>query len=312
MLAETPASRLTFAEYRFLFRAIEVIEIPEFSGSLWRGAFGHALKQLHCCQQRLHTPDCLYARLFEPPMPEVRENAGILRSTGTFPVPYVFRVQRQPARQLQPGDWFSVKLLLVAQANQYVRAIIETLQHAARQGLGKGRGRARLQEVVQWPVYGNASVLYADDLFFRAAALEPLICPEPATAARVHFLTPVNLGDHGESFVVERFLMGVVRRVSLLHRFYTDAPLAVDFGQLKQQASRIHHQANVWSGGWQRYSSRQQSVQPVYGWLGDVFLQGAELADFWPYLHLGQWLHTGKSTNMGLGRYELQRVILDS
>ena len=148
MLAETIASRLTFSEYRFLFRAVDSIDFPEFTGSLWRGAFGHAL----------------------------------------------------------------------------------------------------------W----------------------------------------------------------LVLRVSLLHQFYTDAPLQADFSALKYQAAHIRHKANVWSGGWQRYSSRQQRELPVKGWLGDIFLQGENLANFWPYLYLGQWLHTGKSTNMGLGRYELQQVLLET
>ncbi|MBJ6612178.1 MAG: CRISPR system precrRNA processing endoribonuclease RAMP protein Cas6 [Candidatus Thiothrix moscowensis] len=136
--------------------------------------------------------------------------------------------------------------------------------------------------------------------------------PEPATSAHIHFITPVNLGDHGESFAVERFLMGVVRRVSLLHQFYSDALLEADFSVLKRQSTHIRHKATVWSDGWQRYSSRQQREQPVKDWLGDIFLQGGNLADFWPYLYLGQWLHTDKSTNMGLGRYELQRVLLET
>lgn len=100
MSVETSPSRLTFAEYRFLFRAVDAIDFPEYTGSLWRGAFGHALRHLHCCGQEVHTDDCLYARIFEPQMPEVREDAGILKTISTFPVPYVFRVQRQQPRRL--------------------------------------------------------------------------------------------------------------------------------------------------------------------------------------------------------------------
>lgn len=308
MPAGIPPSNLTFAEYRFLFRAVEPVDFPEFTGSLWRGAFGHALKQLYCCGREQHSDDCIYARLFEPPMPEVKEDAGIFKTITTFPVPYVFRVQRQQARQVLAGEWFSVKLLLVAHANQYLRPVIHAMQVAGRMGLGKGQGKAELQEVVQLPVYGNATVIFADGIFFRSSPLDVPPSPEPANNARIHLLTPVNLGDRGEAFSVERFLMGVVRRVSLLHQFHADAPLEADFSELKRLATQIEHKAEVWSGGWQRYSSRQQGMQPVRGWLGDIYLQGAGLAAFWPYLHLGQWLHTGKSTNMGLGRYELQRV----
>lgn len=308
MSVETSPSRLTFAEYRFLFKAAEPIDFPEFTGSLWRGAFGHSLRQLYCCGRERHTDDCIYSRLFEPQMPEVKEDAGILKTVASFPVPYVFRVQRQQIRRVLAGESFSVRLLLVANANHYLRPVINAMQVAGRGGLGKDYSKAELREVVQLPVYGNATAIFANGIFFRSSPLCAPHIPEPATSARIHLLTPVNLGDKGEFFSVERFLMGVVRRVSLLHQFYADAPLEADFAELKRQAAHIGHKAEVWSGGWQRYSSRQQAMQPMRGWLGDIFLQGAGLAAFWPYLHLGQWLHTGKSTNMGLGRYELQRV----
>lgn len=308
MPAVSPPATLRFAEYRFVFQAVEYVALPEFTGSLWRGALGHALHQHYCCGQQPHTNDCLYARLFEPIPPETREDAGILRNLTTFPAPYVFRVQRQTACHLSPGQKFTVRLLLVEHANHYLRPVINAMQVAGQRGLGKGRGRAELREVVQLPLAGNATVVFAQGSFFRAAPLELTIVPEPSLSARIHLLTPLNLGDHGEAFVVERFLMGVVRRISLLHRFYADVLLEVDFTGLKQQIMHIQYKADVWSGGWERYSSRQQGKQPVKGWLGDIFLQGNGLVAFWPYLHLGQWLHTGKSTNMGLGRYELQRV----
>jgi CRISPR/Cas system endoribonuclease Cas6 (RAMP superfamily) len=41
------------------------------------------------------------------------------------------------------------------------------------------------------------------------------------------------------------------------------------------------------------------------GILGSFLLNGEELADFWPYLWLGQWTHAGKGATMGLGRYRI-------
>ena len=108
MSAETSPSRLTFAEYRLLLRAVNAIDFPEFNGSLWRGKFGHALRNLRCFGQETHTDDYLYTQVFEPQMPEVREDAGILKTISTFPVPYVFRVQRQQARRLNLCDCFLV------------------------------------------------------------------------------------------------------------------------------------------------------------------------------------------------------------
>ncbi len=39
---------LRVATYVAVFRAIEWLELPDFPGSAWRGAMGHALKRLVC------------------------------------------------------------------------------------------------------------------------------------------------------------------------------------------------------------------------------------------------------------------------
>ncbi len=41
------------------------------------------------------------------------------------------------------------------------------------------------------------------------------------------------------------------------------------------------------------------------GLLGSMTMNLERIESLWPYLYLGQWLHAGKGTNMGLGRYRL-------
>ena len=50
--------------------------------------------------------------------------------------------------------------------------------------------------------------------------------------------------------------------------------------------------------GW---SAKQQKEKPMGGILGSFILDMRELAPFWPYLWLGQWVHVGKGAVMGLG-----------
>jgi hypothetical protein len=58
---------------------------------------------------------------------------------------------------------------------------------------------------------------------------------------------------------------------------------------------------------WTRYSSRQQQEMTLGGVLGNWTLHGAPdvLAEIYPWLWLGQWLHVGKNASMGLGKYHL-------
>jgi hypothetical protein len=53
-----------------------------------------------------------------------------------------------------------------------------------------------------------------------------------------------------------------------------------------------------------RYSARQAKETPLGGVMGTWELKG-ELTPLLPWLWLGQWLHLGKGTTMGMGQYSL-------
>ena len=56
---------------------------------------------------------------------------------------------------------------------------------------------------------------------------------------------------------------------------------------------------------WQRYSARQETTMLMGGLVGSVTFEGS-LAEFLPFLELGELIHVGKGTVMGLGQYRLQ------
>ena len=79
-----------------------------------------------------------------------------------------------------------------------------------------------------------------------------------------------------------------------------------DFPTLCDAADAVQIDASALRGFTvQRYSSRQQRNTPLDGLLGVLRLHG-NLSAFEPLLHLGQWLHVGKETVFGLGRYTLR------
>ena len=307
-MSDTPSPiALPFSEYRFRFHAIESISFPEFTGSLWRGVFGQALLK-HCCGTSPHQPTCLYSRIFEPEKSHYSLGDMMTRHYNHIPTPYIFKVTPRQACTYSPGDEFDLLLLLVGSANQYLQTVIRALKTAAENGLGQSQGKAKLIDVVQMSGQGQQTLVYADSMFFKPTAMRIVQTPDFSSPLRVSLQMPLNLGDKGKEFLLSRFLMGVVRRVSLLQLFYGDSPLDVDFVNLKQQAAKIQAKTRLSSAGWKRYSSRKKMEQPLKGWVGELFLQGEGLEALWPYLYLGQWLHTGKSTNMGLGRYQIEYV----
>jgi CRISPR/Cas system endoribonuclease Cas6 (RAMP superfamily) len=46
------------------------------------------------------------------------------------------------------------------------------------------------------------------------------------------------------------------------------------------------------------------------GLVGGIATELTAGSPLWPYVWLGQWLHVGKGTSMGLGRYTIQAASL--
>jgi hypothetical protein len=133
----------------------------------------------------------------------------------------------------------------------------------------------------------------------------------PAGPVRVELLTPLRLKVSDDLVTPERlrfrdFYSALLRRVSLLSYFHTEAPLETDFRGLVQAAQAVDWQATDlrWQD-WTRYSSRQDTLLQMGGLVGTLWLPTVGLEAFWPYLWVGQWTHVGKAAVMGLGRYRL-------
>ena len=133
--------------------------------------------------------------------------------------------------------------------------------------------------------------------------------------ATLHFHTPLRLQVQGKparanQLTARDLLIALARRHQLLRDVHLGAAAPqYDFKTLVGQAEaiKLHAQDLHWFD-WKRYSSRQRQEMTLGGVLGCWTLRGDTdtLADLWPWLWLGQWLHVGKNATFGLGGYRLQ------
>ncbi|MGE5058657.1 MAG: CRISPR system precrRNA processing endoribonuclease RAMP protein Cas6 [Betaproteobacteria bacterium] len=95
-------------------------------------------------------------------------------------------------------------------------------------------------------------------------------------------------------------------RVNALSTFYGEGPLDADFRGLGKRAETIRT-ISVQTDWVDRFrtSSKTRQRHELSGFIGEALYEG-ELAEFLPWLTLGELIHVGKHTAWGNGWMEVQ------
>lgn len=303
------------ARYRLEWRVTAPVRLPDYAGSMLRGAFGHALRSLACmtrakaCDGCELMSGCPYSALFAPPAPAEHT----LQKFSQVPVPYVIEPPEWGARALAEDETFSFNLVLVGRALRELPLVILAWRRALGRGIGAGDGKGELVRVVHCGEGADEEIHRPETGVLLAHEQKVSLTDTATTEMRrvaLRFHTPLRLQQNGRALPPEKLdartlLMALARRASLLAEFHCGTPLIEDFSALATACTGIRQEKNLVWRDWTRYSSRQQQKMALGGVIGDWRLEG-ELAPFHPLLRLGQWLHVGKETAFGLGRYTLE------
>ncbi|MBL8425630.1 MAG: CRISPR system precrRNA processing endoribonuclease RAMP protein Cas6 [Candidatus Accumulibacter phosphatis] len=313
------ATSFPVARYRFEFQARQPIRLPDYSGSMLRGAFGHALRQLACMTRQKECAacpligSCPYPAIFAPPPPATHS----LQKFSQIPAPYVIEPPAWGSRVLAAGETLTFHHVLIGRALQELPLIILAWRRALARGVGAGDGTADLVRVVHCSATGDEEIhrpqigtiaAHAQVISLVGQADDGL-----ASTATLRFETPLRLQQNGHALPPEKLqartlLMALARRASLLAEFHSEGPLVDDFAALSAACASVRDEKSLTWLDWTRFSSRQQQKMSLGGVVGTWRFEG-KLAPFAPLLQLGEWLHVGKEAAFGLGRYELaQRV----
>lgn len=311
--------QLPLARYRLKAIAKQDMQLPAYTGSAWRGVFGHSLKAAVCvtekpeCKGCLLYQNCVYSYVFETPPPL---GSQVMRKYTAAPHPFVMIPNPEQSTEVKQGDELQLDFTLFGKANQHLPYVLYALQKAGGRGLGGQQGQFAVTSLWQQQNDWQCIFEVGGDLQALPQKL-PVIpaCPQGEVELRLD--TPLRIRLKEREINVKELdfyaLFSVLmRRLSMLRQFHTDTSLDLDFKQLSDQArdtpvlSRQLH----WHD-WSRYSSRQKTSVKMGGLMGSITLDGASLKDFWPILYLGQFIHAGKGTAMGLGRFSLHTKKID-
>jgi hypothetical protein len=298
---------------RFTLRASRQFELPEYPGSAWRGVLGHALRNTVCvtrqptCDACLLRTSCIYSRVFESPA----GNAGDHDTSQNLPHPFVIEVGTHP-RPVPAGHRLELGLLLLGPAVDGLPYIMHAIAKAGGMGIGRDRGTFELCSVQCEAGLGTEQWLPVAAAGGKLAPLAAsrLDVPPPPGAIRLEVITPLRIKGRGRLLGAREFAFLDLYRTLLwrlrnLARSYAGEEPRNPHALLAAAAQvRTVRQELAWHE-WTRYSSRQRTRLQMGGVVGWLELEGDALADLWETLWLGQWLHVGKATSMGLGRYRL-------
>jgi hypothetical protein len=308
-------NQLPIARYRFQFTVTRSIRLPEWPGSLLRGAFGHALRRLSCMMRQPACTDCPllgtcpYSAIFAPPPVEHK-----IQRFSQPPAPYLIEPEKWGACQLQVGETLQFDMVLMGRALRELPLITQAWKNAAQRGLGPDAGSAELREILYLQPLGQAVSIYHSENKRQVEVTPlPVTCPPVAhiNELTLHFISPLRLQENGHALPPARLgpgvlLMAAVRRVALISNLYGNGTPDWDFKSLSQQAATVECEKDLHWQDWTRRSSRQQKNMQLGGVMGHWKLRGDDLQAFFPALYLGTWLHLGKETVFGLGRYDLE------
>lgn len=313
-MLEKALENFWFTRLKFTVVPEDKIVLPPYKGSTFRGGFGHAFKRAVCvadetCQDCILENVCLYSYVFDTPLPE---GATIMRKYPYAPHPFVIEPPEEEQAEYTADDEIRFNLVLIGKAVGYLPYFVHAFSVLGKLGLGKGLGKYKLKEVSFYPIGGESRLLYSEEsnllkqenikLNFKDLPIEEReeLTLKLCTPMRIKY--EGSLTDRLEFHILIRNLL---RRTSLLSYFHCGEELTLDFKGIIEAAKEIkleEHELEWYD--WERYSARQDERMKLGGLVGQVSFSG-DLRQFLPLIKLGEYLHVGKGTAFGLGRYEM-------
>ncbi len=259
---------------------------PGKASNVLRGALGSTLREVSCvpecesartCARRL---ECDYARIFEPVLPE--GPSGLQDP----PRPFVLRASHLDGVTATTKFHFDLNLFLIERAP--VDALARAIARLAETGLGPGRNRVRLTEVLV------------------SEPREISLAPEPETGGvTIEFVTPTELKHEGRIVSRPEFPVLIARvrdRLGSLSRLYDCGDVSLDWTGLVEraqgvrlaefQAGRVSHVT--------RFSTKTHQTHELGGFVGLARYAGA-VGEFLPLLRAAQFTGVGRQTVWGKG-----------
>lgn len=302
-------------------KAIEKIKLPDYSGNVFRGNFGHSFKDVACltlkknCEKCEQKSQCAYIKIFETEYPETAKQVKRMKQV---PKPYVINPPAMNITELEEGKNLYFGLTLIGTSVDYLPYFVFSFKEMGKAGIGANRGKFIIEDVLAYlPDDENYhSIFKAENQKLINVSDNYHITfnndsnnTENSNQVALKFISPTNIVvDKSSKHNMEFYPLfsRLISRINALSLLYCGEELTDNYLELIEKSKEISIKEN--STSWyqiEKYSSRQHKRFQAGGYLGEVVYQG-ELNEFLPYLEIGQYVNVGKNTTIGFGKYEIK------
>lgn len=308
----------SLSAFEFHLRAKTPIYLPPFSGSAFRGGFGMSFKKTVCifrggdCEECPHRRHCPYLYIFETPVDNL---SGIRLTNGHAPHPFVLEPELKYPEEIEPETEFVFRLNLIGKGVDYLHFFIFTFVRLGEIGLGRGRGKFWVESV--YSNLGPRMKIYSDNdgIVKKNYSVFRWEGPEKEPVYRgnggyliMNFDTPTRIQEKGKylnHIPFATLVTNLLRRIRLLDSVHGDGEMEYDHRAWIDLAKEVEIEEDhlKWYD-WSRYSHRQGGHVPMGGVVGRMVYRGP-VESFLELLQVGSFLHVGKGTAFGLGKYRI-------
>lgn len=335
-------NNLYFAKFEFTIEPTDIIILPEFKGSVFRGALGKALRNF-LCKNHNENCGCIYGQIFEP-IASVEEQE-FLSIGKDKPRGFILEPPNTPQRKFVKGEILKFNLILVGKMLDYIPFFIIIFEQIGKKyGLGEwingSRGKFNLLKVETdgYTVYSYDTKFFSSD--FKKQSFNDLSSDSiKKDILEINFITPTRIEILGERKLLnekdsfEIFFENLYRRAFLLNALYClpkEGLLKYESEILKKLIVNIQllssnlkviplnrfarNKSNPHSNSFNcneieepdkvKVKNNSRILMHYDGFTGSVKYK-CEVSQFIKLIKLGEILHIGKYTTFGFGKYEI-------
>ncbi|MCS7180808.1 MAG: CRISPR system precrRNA processing endoribonuclease RAMP protein Cas6 [bacterium] len=297
---------LKFSIINFSLSPENELNLPFFRGATIRGALGYAFKKNICikkeivCKECNLIQDCVYIKLFEPKIKNKNEKVE------EIPRPYVIEFPNERKNLYKTGEKFQFNLILFGEAIQYFPYFFLSFIELGKTGLGKYREKFYIESVFQkYPTEKNIFKI-GNEFMEKIEEKNFEIECKDIKSIKIKFITPTKIKNEGRFIQVPEFsvfIKAILRRVSQILYFWCDYKEKNNFSEILEDAEKVKiGRCSLKWIDYKRYSTRQKTTMKMGGILGEIEYRG-NIGKFYPLISAGSYIHIGKNTSFGLGKY---------